>query len=297
MIKVLVQMVVRDEEFYIDMALESVVNKAHGVFVLDTGSTDGTVEKVKEYQSKYSNIYLEEKFFGGNYKWETGVYKETDARNYLNRRAREEFPEADWMLVLDGDELVNDYFFSEIERVSSLGATSMGHATSLPTSTTTVLNTAKDIKVMEDDIKHGVSYCFDGHFRAWEKNHRTEWVYIPGTRNPFQGVFVGNKAISELHCHFHMHYAMGPKSIYGWLVNWKLTETSVPEVLGIPFKDWCNQKVYEEKFPDWFLNGKFKPKTDMLKEFLKVSTQINTYLPQFAVEKWEAWGDWSGDGT
>jgi hypothetical protein len=292
-VKVLVQTVVRDEEFYIDMELESVVNKAYGIFVLDTGSKDRTVEIVKEYQKKYSNIYLEEKSFGGLFKWELGGYKETDARNYLNKRAREEFPEADWMLILDGDEMVNDDFFSEIDRVSSLGATSMGHATSLPTSTKTVLNTSKDFRTMEDDVRHKVSYCFDGHFRAWDKSHRAEWVYTPGTRNPFQGAFIGNKAVTELHCHFHLHYAMGPKSIYGWLVDWKLTESSVPSVLGIPFEDCYNQKAYEEKFPDWFSNGKFKPKADRLKDLLDKSAPLNTYLPQYAAKRWEAWGDWT----
>ncbi len=52
-----VHMMVRNEEVFIQQAIESVLPLAFEVLVFDTGSTDSTIEKVKGIGSKKIKIF------------------------------------------------------------------------------------------------------------------------------------------------------------------------------------------------------------------------------------------------
>jgi hypothetical protein len=54
-------MVVRDEEDYIELAIESVLPFVKGIYILDTGSEDNTLKKIRDLNS--SKIVLEERSF------------------------------------------------------------------------------------------------------------------------------------------------------------------------------------------------------------------------------------------
>ena len=78
-------MIVKDEEKYLDGCLRSVCNHVDEIIIVDTGSTDKTVEIAKKYTDK---IYF--------HKWENNFSK---ARNYSLSYATK-----DWILILDADE-------------------------------------------------------------------------------------------------------------------------------------------------------------------------------------------------
>lgn len=302
--KISVQMTIRDEEFYIEMALQSIVERAYGVYVLDTGSTDRTVEIVKEYQKKYPNIFLEEKWFGGKRKWDIskwtapGVpegYREADARNYTMQRMKEVFPDYDWTILLDGDELVTDKMFSEIERVSSLGATMLGHSTLLPLFPKMLLDKPPVyFRPITDDFLRKDIILFDPHYRAWSKSLIATWGY--DRNNHIHSMFSNPnlRMVSEDELHYHFHYSFGPKSIPGWICKWTSAPQGFAASVGILYGEWDIQKHYEEKFPDWFLNGKFKPKKEFLQEAFVRCIPMKDPLPDYVVKKWEEWGEWSG---
>lgn len=310
--KITVQMTIRDEEFYIGMAIQSVAEKAHGVYILDTGSSDRTAEIVKGYQKKYPNIVLEEKSFGGNRKWDitewkdhvpTG-YREADARNYTRQRMEEEFPDYDWTILLDGDEIVTNKMFSEIDRVDKIGATMLGHATLLPLFPTMLLNDPKvyntvfpnSFRPITDDLgapgKREI-ILFDPHYRAWSCKISTSWGY--SKFNHIQSSFkpMANRTVSPDELHYHFHYSFGPKSIPGWICKWTSAPQGFAKSVGILYGEWDVQKHYEEKFPDWFLEGKFKPKKEFLQEALARCIPMVDPLPDYVVKKWEEWGDWN----
>jgi glycosyltransferase involved in cell wall biosynthesis len=304
MIKIVPYLMIRNEEFYISMALESVIERAYGIYILDTGSTDKTLEIVKQFQDKYpkKRIVLEEKFFGGSVKWETpegrekiddivpkNGFREIMARDYAYKRTLQEFPDLDWFVLIDGDEAINNDFFDEVEWAHSMGAWVLGHSTILPSSTTTMWQTgnATDYRPLRDGIRHIDLKLFDPHPRAFTPQSADD------TKLFHRHLKFHKMAVSDKHIHFHLHYAVGPKAIYSWLLDWKYAENSVPELLGIPYNRWDDQKAYEEKFPEWFLNGKFRPKKDVLARILNNSTPLTQPLPPCVVAKWNEWGDWS----
>lgn len=86
--------IVHNEENFVWFALMSVVDYVDKMLVWDTGSTDKTVEIVKEMQKKYPN------------KIDFKEVGKTDRLQYTKmRQAMLDRSNCDWILVLDGDEI------------------------------------------------------------------------------------------------------------------------------------------------------------------------------------------------
>jgi glycosyltransferase involved in cell wall biosynthesis len=81
-------MIVKNEEKFLPACLESVKDYVDEIIIVDTGSTDSTVEIAKRYNAK---IY--------HHPWENSFSK---ARNYSLKYAT-----CDWILILDADEKVD----------------------------------------------------------------------------------------------------------------------------------------------------------------------------------------------
>lgn len=80
-------MIVKDEEQNLKNCLKNIKNKVDEIIIVDTGSTDKTVEIAKKYTDKVFN-----------FKWCDDF---AAARNYSIEKAKN-----DWILVLDADEVV-----------------------------------------------------------------------------------------------------------------------------------------------------------------------------------------------
>lgn len=94
--KIWVHTIVKNEDLYIWYSLNSVIRYVDKIMVWDTGSTDTTVKIIKEAQKIYGDrIVFREIISGG----ET-PQGHTDARQKMLAET-----EADWILVLDGDEV------------------------------------------------------------------------------------------------------------------------------------------------------------------------------------------------
>ena len=78
-------MIVKNEEKFLPMCLESVKEHVDEIIIVDTGSTDGTIEIAKRYNAKIYHL-----------PWENSFSK---ARNYSLKYAT-----CDWILILDADE-------------------------------------------------------------------------------------------------------------------------------------------------------------------------------------------------
>jgi glycosyltransferase involved in cell wall biosynthesis len=81
-------MIVKNEEKFLPTCLESIKNRVDEIIIVDTGSTDSTVEIAKRYNAK---IY--------HHAWENSFSK---ARNYSLKYAT-----CEWILILDADEEVD----------------------------------------------------------------------------------------------------------------------------------------------------------------------------------------------
>ncbi|MFN0134245.1 MAG: glycosyltransferase family 2 protein [Phycisphaerales bacterium] len=90
---------VRDEADIVAQTLAHVLTWADGVFVADTGSTDGTWEIVREIASRERRVILlgrEE------------VYYHVGYRAFMFERARARFGHGDWIARLDADEFYHE---------------------------------------------------------------------------------------------------------------------------------------------------------------------------------------------
>ncbi len=282
-------MVIKDEEFYVDMVLKSILDYVDGIAILDTGSRDNTLSIIREYESRYpKKIALVEENFGADYNFRFGKnYKEADARNYAMDMAIS-FYSPEWLVQIDSDEVYSPRFF---EIIDGMEGDCLGHSTDMPTSPHTTCNNPADISNW-----NGIR-LFDPHVRAWATNLNARWMSRVGSHVfpfvPGVGGYLGtpDRLITEEHVHFHLHRAFGPKCIGTYLCDFRQAYEGAAQELKIPLPEIFNQKYFEERFPDWFENGKFKPKKEVLAK-LK-NTSIPCELPDYVVKKWEAWGDWS----
>jgi glycosyltransferase involved in cell wall biosynthesis len=93
-------MIVKNEGKYLDECLASAKDIADEIIVVDTGSTDNTIEIAKKYNAQ---VY--------NFKW---VDDFSAARNYALSKSTGE-----WILYLDADERVDSNSLAELKRIKN----------------------------------------------------------------------------------------------------------------------------------------------------------------------------------
>jgi glycosyltransferase involved in cell wall biosynthesis len=93
---------VKNEANYIRLYIENLKDKVDEIFLLDTGSTDGTLDIIETERTKYPDlIKLEQYDTGGqSYIWEEGK-----VRNYALSKLKN-----NWVACLDCDEMFSDNF-------------------------------------------------------------------------------------------------------------------------------------------------------------------------------------------
>ena len=82
-------MIVKNEERYIKMCLENALDLVDEIIVVDTGSTDNTINIINQFEDKVILV---------KYEWKNDF---SDARNLSLEKAT-----GDWILILDADEKI-----------------------------------------------------------------------------------------------------------------------------------------------------------------------------------------------
>ena len=99
MVHIAVLMMVKDEEMFIHLSLESIVGFADSLIVYDTGSTDSTLEICRKF-SDQNNIPLRLK---------EGEFVNFCVSRNVSLEFADSFPDVDYILLMDcGDELRGD---------------------------------------------------------------------------------------------------------------------------------------------------------------------------------------------
>lgn len=97
---------VKNEENFVGYAIKSVIDYVDSIIVFDTGSTDKTVEIVKELASAYPDkIIFEEK-------GECDKKRHSELRQEMLDRTK-----TDWFMILDGDEVWTRRGMEEVQKV------------------------------------------------------------------------------------------------------------------------------------------------------------------------------------
>jgi glycosyltransferase involved in cell wall biosynthesis len=288
--------IVKEEEFYIPLMIQSVINHANLV-ILDTGSTDGTVEIIKSFQERYpSKIMLIENDFGSNdyagdeFRFARG-FRQNDARDSLTMLAEHRCTPEDWIICLDGDEVVNERFWEVLDECSP-EEDAVFHATDLPVTPSLISTHPLDTQQW-----NGFK-MFDPHIRAWRVRTGARWHFRTGldAHPVLRWKYEPKVKATEDNVHFHLHYSFGPKSIYSYMVTTEQTTQGAAKILDMPLKEMHNQKYFEERWPEWFEDGRFIPKRGVESilwskhsRFLKPASHP---IPDFVAKAWEKWGSY-----
>lgn len=103
---------VLNEAAFLPMYLDSVVSYAYEIIIVDGGSTDGSLELIKQYQSRFPKIRLfEMKQTGLPY---SDDWNESLIRNFMIAQAT-----GRWIANIDADEIFDDRFFTELPSLMS----------------------------------------------------------------------------------------------------------------------------------------------------------------------------------
>lgn len=294
-------MVVKDEEFYIDMAIKSVMDHAD-IFIVDTGSKDNTIGIIKDFQKEYvGRIVLEEKDFGGYEDRWSPNYLDAEVHNYAMGRAREIF-DPYWLILLDGDEIYLGRFWEVLKEAEESDEFSLGYSEVVPVTPHLICDQEIFYATWGRNKNGKLEYwrMFDPHVKTWASHSSIVW----GRRSPDENLHIIPRIetgstigfVSDDHFHVHLHHSFGPKSLYNYMLGhrsgrlWE-AQHACPE-LGIDRKDAYKQKVYEEIFPQYFdSKGRFIPPKQE-ESWVKDVISIKNPLPDYVIERWRRWGDW-----
>ncbi len=278
--KYAVWIVVRDDVFYIDMAIKSVLPYVDGIFILDTGSTDGTIELIESF--KDPKIVLEKikhdflrpepdsgRDSGATHPWwrydetKKGNSLEAECRTYAWRKCKEIFNPY-WILQLDADEVYTPLLFKLLPQYDKDALFKKGiYAIKIATDrfiTSTQL--AMDTKLFPPGFH-------DPHERIWNPDLDVQW-FKPGkwTEHVVPRLINGQPLnfvwMSGL-VHIHLHRVFGPKSEIFWQVS---------KQPGVPY----DPRVNKERF-EWAIR-------------LAVLTDFKWEGLEFVIDKWKEWGIW-----
>jgi len=268
--KFAVWMVVRDDEYYVDMAIKSVLPYVDGIYILDNGSEDGTIETIESFDS--AKILLEKikydvpshkksPYWGFDPQYD-GNSLEAQTRNLCVKNCIEAFNPA-WLIQIDADEVYTKLFFETLNNLDLHNLTAVQHSTDRFCAT--------DYISRQPTIWAGDRY--DPHHRSWNGNLNVKWHRYEGNHvvpeiMPGHQHFGGDTApwLDGI-IHIHLHRMFGPKSVEFW---------GTPKEAGVPY----NPRITSPKlFAEQMQNAK------------KVAFDWDKELP-FVIEKWREWGVW-----
>lgn len=265
--RIVAWMVVKDDQFYVDMALKSVLPFVDGVYIQDQASTDGTIEEIKKIGS--DKIRLE--IVDTNLPRFDPKYDEPFYRSLALARAELWF-NPDFLLKLDADEIYTPYFFEQIKAHEA--EFKAGTYAAARISGDRFISTTR--KVATTKTQHGLvihegQKYYDPHTHFWRANLKVRYV-----KNPAMTGFTHCVLSPDPHpqlwipgvCDVHLHRTFGPKSITFW--------------------EEGGEKINREKpcppvdCPNWY-------KSDVN---LGESEECDFPWPEYVLEKWRAWGIW-----
>jgi glycosyltransferase involved in cell wall biosynthesis len=221
-------MVVRNEEYFLPLSLANALRHADNVLVLDTGSTDRTMDILAQFRAQApSRLLFVQRDFGGRFPFDngtakdchneipgkdTGAYREMEARNHALRLAEECF-RPDWIIRMDADESFDAHLFDTIR--NGIKEKCVAFSTELPT-----FHSPLRLNRLQSDMHDWRGHLLhDPHVFGWATQLAVRWAH-PANQHVClcgEGFGVSAAHIIDRPIHFHYHRCFGPKSIYTYL--------------------------------------------------------------------------------
>jgi len=272
--KIAVWMVVRSysgiEEYYISMAIESVVNYVDAIYIQDQGCEDQTIQVAKETVRDRIPLVIES--VPTNLPRFDKAYNEPFFRSQALKRAEEIF-KPDFLLKCDADDMYTPDFFKTVKQMEESGELSKYNSirhSSERFITPEWRSQSKHAKQIFDGLPF-----YDPHIHFWRSGLGIHFVKNPGMGGSFFHCVLNKEPIPIL-ClpgihNIHLHRSFGNKAFKFWAEGGDEFEETTP---------FCPEK----QAPKWF------------------RSQLNmgqaTYTPypwpEYIKDKWRKWGEYPG---
>lgn len=254
------------EEYYVSMAVKSILKYVDALYVQDQGCEDATIQVVKDTVA--GQIPLTVEFIPTGLPRFHPEYNEPNFRSLALARCEEIF-KPDWLLKIDADDVYTPLFFEKIEEMEATGELSKYNS---------IRHSSERFITPEwrSQSKHarctvgGIDY-YDPHSHLWRSGLGIWYVKNPGMGNSFFHCVLNKEPNPTFWlpgiCNIHLHRSFGNKA----------------------FKFWAEGgDVFEEIIP-------FDPKKQAPKWFF---SQLNAgeaiysphEWPDYIMSKWKKWG-------
>ena len=264
-------MVVKNDAFYVGVAIKSVLPYVDGVYVQDQSSTDGTSEIIQSLESLYPNkIHHDIVDTGENVRF-TNAYNEPYWRTEAIKRATELF-DPEFLLKLDADEMYTEHFFRSLEGIRA--PLMDGNINGLMLSGDRFISKTHRAACPDDARKDRFNNIYyDPHILFWSCRVNVSYVRNPAFPNSFLHCVLRPEP-APVHwvpgiCVLHLHRTFGPKA----KIFWEEGGEKLPDLP--PYNP-------KEQAPNWY-NHRVNMGT---------AQKVDFNWPDYALEKWKEWGEW-----
>ena len=271
--KIAAWMVVRSydgiEEYYIDMALKSIVDHVVGVYIQNQGCEDNTIEVAKEVLGDKVPLCVD--YLPTGLERFDPAYNEPEYRSKCVMRCEELF-KPEWLLKIDADDMYTPFFFNRIQEEEESGRLSFFNSVRHSSErfiTPEWRSQSSHAKTMYE----GRAY-YDPHSHLWRTGLGIQYIKNPGMGGSFFHCVL-NKAPDPTFwlpgiCNIHLHRSFGPKAFPFWKEGGDEFEETIP----------FNPEV---QAPKWFQSQM------NMGEAIRTTSAEFTW-PSFVMDKWNAWG-------
>lgn len=281
MLNIAAFMVLKNDFYYLPMALQSILPYVKGVYIQDQMSTDGSYEKAKELMKQFDLDNFEnpdnpiglcvEQIDTGTDERFGSKYDEPRFRTMAVKRAEEIF-KPDWILKCDADEIFTEHFFNSLANLLSDPDFSQGVNGVKVAGERFVSMTHRSMYPEGMEFSpSGVPFP-DPHVQLWKANHGHYYIPNPAFNGYFHPILLPSpKPIYWLEgiCNIHLHRTFGPKSFNFWAEGGDLFERKSP--FHAP-----------TMAPKWFQSERN----------MGTAEKVDYKWPEYVLTKWREWGIW-----
>ena len=260
--KIAAYMVVKNDAYFIGMAIKSVLPYVCGIYIQDQMSDDGTWEKIQEIGRGEKKIVGEQVDTGPG-RFHDG-YNEPFFRSMAVERCEEIF-KPEWVLKLDADEIYTPFFFEQLEKADLKDYEAVRVAGDRFISKTRRSNHPSSMETSPEGVKF-----VDPHTQLWRAGLGIRYMQNPFfTRfHPILSPDPWPQYWLEGICNIHLHRIFGPKSLPFW-------------------RDEGGGNMVHPYHPPTQAKKWYESSVN-----LGNSEEVDFVWPDFVLEKWKDWGIW-----
>jgi len=254
------------DEYYMDMAIKSVLPYVSSIYVQDQCSTDNIVEIIKEIVGNKVPLAIEQvsaPFHRFSIKYNEPVY-----RNSAIERCEKIF-DPEWIVQNDADDLFTPYFYETVREIYEKG--DLEGRNSIIYATERFITPGHKSGWKGDFVEFGGNMYHDPHYKFWRASIKLRYPVVEEGHFhnvPETNVFPVYMMPPDKVCNIHLHRSFGPKAFNFWREGGDEFENTIP----------------------------FNPRLQAPKKFtgpqnMGSAVEVDFEWPEYIISKWDEWGD------